>query len=115
MAIVIAMAPALIYIGLTSELPVLVSLFTFIPLLLMLVMLAVSLIGLHEFGKDQKLRIKPISYLILIATFIPYQILLMISAARALIRELSGNNAWEKTAHLGLHRTKSNYKQGRAS
>jgi hypothetical protein len=37
-------------------------------------------------------------------TFIPYQILLGVSAVRALLRETMHNNKWEKTEHVNAHR-----------
>lgn len=107
MAIVIFSAPVLITLGLITKLSVIVSLLTFIPVLLMLVALTVNLIGLHEFGRDQKLKIRMWDYLRLILTFIPYQIMLVVSALRALTRELKGNRGWEKTAHFGTHRTRT--------
>ncbi|WP_165063285.1 glycosyltransferase [Marisediminicola senii] len=105
MALVIASAPLLVLLGATTKLPVAVSLFTFVPLFLAVVMLMVSLLGLHEFGKDQKIKVKPWSYAFLAITFIPYQVLLLVSSVRAMIREARGNRGWEKTVHLGGHRT----------
>ncbi|MDN4474357.1 glycosyltransferase [Demequina sp. SYSU T00192] len=104
MAIVIACAPLFILIGLTMKLPVLVSLLTFVPLMLAVVMLATSVLGLYEFGKDQGLRISPYRYLALVVSFIPYQGLLMVSAVRAGYREVTGRRGWEKTVHTGRHR-----------
>ncbi|MDQ5970060.1 MAG: glycosyltransferase XagB [Patescibacteria group bacterium] len=109
MAVVMLFALPLVYIGASNKLPVLMSLLTFIPLFLMAVMMLISLIGLHEFGKDQNIRIKLRSYIFLLLTFIPYQVLLTISSVRAIIREIRGNNAWEKTDHLGSHRLLENH------
>lgn len=104
MAVVIACAPLFIYVGLTTKLPVLVSLISFVPLILVAVMLATSVLGLYEFGKDQHLRISPMRYLALIVSFIPYQGLLMASSVRAFWREATGSRGWEKTVHTGKHR-----------
>jgi len=104
MALVIALAPVVIAIGVTTKLPVLVSMLSFIPLLVAVIMLMISLVGLHEFGRDQKVRVHFLHYLVLIVTFIPYQFLLMVSAVRALLREIRGSRGWEKTAHAGRHR-----------
>ncbi|WP_084103291.1 glycosyltransferase [Demequina sp. NBRC 110056] len=104
MAIVIACAPLFILIGVTTKLPVLVSLLSFVPLILAAIMLMTSVLGLYEFGKDQGLRITPYRYLALVVSFIPYQGLLMFSAVRASLRELTGKRGWEKTVHTGSHR-----------
>lgn len=104
MAIVIASAPIMILIGATTKLPVVVSMLSFIPLLLAVVMLLISLVGLYEFGRDQRVPVKWYHYLALVITFLPYQGLLMVSAVRALLREIRGSRGWEKTAHAGRHR-----------
>lgn len=104
MSIVIACAPIFILIGVTTKLPVLVSLLSFVPLMVAFVMLLTSVVGLYEFGKDQGLRIAPSRYLALIVSFIPYQGLLMVSAVRASYREVTGRRGWEKTVHTGSHR-----------
>lgn len=104
MSLVIAMTPVLLAIGFMFKLPVAVSLLTFMPLFMSLMTLMISLIGLHEFGRDQGLKIKFRSYLWLVITFLPYQIVLTISAARAFIRQARGKRGWEKTAHVGAHR-----------
>lgn len=104
MALVIVFAPVVIIIGATTKLPVVVSMLSFLPLVLALIMLLISLVGLHEFGKDQHLKVRIHHYLVLIVTFIPYQVLLAVSAVRALIREIRGSRGWEKTAHAGRHR-----------
>lgn len=104
MAVVIASAPLFIIIGATTKLPVLVSLLSFAPLLLAVVMLLTSIVGLYEFGRDQGIRISPFRYLLLVLSFIPYQGLLMVSAVRAMTRELAGSRGWEKTVHTGQHR-----------
>lgn len=107
MALVIAFAPGLMIIGATVKLPVLISLFSFIPLILAVLTLAVSVVGLFEFGRDQNVVIRPHHVLLLIATFVPYQGLLLVSAVRAVIREYRGDRGWEKTAHTGRHRLES--------
>ncbi len=104
MAIVIASAPIMILIGATTKLPIVVSMLSFIPLLLAVIMLLISLVGLYEFGRDQRVPVRWHHYLALVITFLPYQGLLMVSAVRALIREIRGSRGWEKTAHAGRHR-----------
>lgn len=105
MTIIMLATPFLLALGFLFKLQVFISFMSFIPLFLSIFVLLMNLIGLYEFGKDQRLKIKLRSYVFLILTFIPYQILLVISAARALTRELRGNRGWEKTMHLGTHRS----------
>lgn len=104
MGAVIALTPLLVATGLLFKVSVVVSLLTFTPFFLSLLVMLISLIGMYEFGKDQKVKIKWYSYLWLAMTFIPYQILLTISAIRAWWREHTGSKGWEKTVHLGTHR-----------
>lgn len=104
MAIVIACAPLFILVGVTTKLPVLISLVSFIPLMLAGIMLLTSMLGLYEFGKDQKIRISVLQYVLLVVTFLPYQVLLMVSAVRAYYRQATGRRGWEKTVHTGNHR-----------
>lgn len=105
MTIIVMTTPLLLFIGFTFKMQVLVSFMTFIPLFLSMFVLLINLVALHEFGKDQHLKIKIRSYVALALTFIPYQLILSASAARALFRELRGNRGWEKTVHMGTHRT----------
>jgi hypothetical protein len=44
---------------------------------------------------------------ILIMAFFPYQWLLSIGALRAVYRAIKGSTNWEKTAHIGQHRSKA--------
>jgi len=106
MSFVILFSPALVAIGFMFKVSVIVSLLTFIPLFLSLLTILISLIGLYEFGKDQGIKVKWRSYAWLIITFLPYQVILTISAARAFVRERTGSRGWEKTAHVGAHRVK---------
>lgn len=104
MGLVIALTPMLMAIGFLFKIAVIVSLLTFMPFFLALLIMLISLIGLYEFGKDQRIKIKWWSYAWLVVTFMPYQLLLSISATRAVIRQWKGNTGWEKTLHLGTHR-----------
>lgn len=104
MSIVIICSPLLVAAGFLFKTSILVSLLTFVPLFLTLMAMLISLIGLHEFGRDQNLKIKWRSYVYLVLSFLPYQTLLAIAGVRALLRELRGSRGWEKTAHVGAHR-----------
>jgi glycosyltransferase XagB len=43
--------------------------------------------------------------LVMAITWLPYQLVLAYAAARALRRQMRGIGDWEKTAHIGAHRT----------
>jgi cellulose synthase/poly-beta-1,6-N-acetylglucosamine synthase-like glycosyltransferase len=104
MGLVILLSPFLIVIGFLFKVSVLVSLLSFVPFFLSALTLLVSLIGLREFGRDQKLKIRLRHYVYMLITFLPYQALLVVSAFRAYIRHKKGHQGWEKTLHLGTHR-----------
>lgn len=103
-ALTLLLTPLFVWMAIDLKLPVLVSLLTYIPMALLLLLIAVQLVGLREFSKDQNLGIKLRWYLILVITFIPFQFVLGYAALRAMRRELKGTTAWEKTEHSGLHR-----------
>lgn len=84
--------------------PPLVTLFGFVPLLLVLASLAVEVIAVHEFGRDFHVRIRVRDYVRLVLGTLPYQWLLAAAAVRAAWRELRDERGWEKTEHSGAHR-----------
>ena len=61
-------------------------------------------IGLYEFCKNYGIKYSPILILKTAIFYIPFQILLGISAFRAIIRQSFGNITWEKTAHTNVNR-----------
>jgi len=44
--------------------------------------------------------------IILVLAFFPYQWILSIAALRAVYRAIKGTSNWEKTVHIGQHRSK---------
>jgi cellulose synthase/poly-beta-1,6-N-acetylglucosamine synthase-like glycosyltransferase len=74
------------------------------PLILVLLIIWVNCVGLHEYGQEQKEKIKLSTYMFFIITFLPYQALLSFAAIRAMARHTIGLSNWEKTPHQGLHR-----------
>ncbi|HEY2004133.1 MAG TPA: glycosyltransferase [Candidatus Saccharimonadia bacterium] len=103
-AALLALTPIAIVFGLLGKLPVTLSLLSYLPVLIVLISLVISWLAMHEFIADQKLEKKHSVYLRMVLTFLPYQVLLGIAAFRASVREIRGQNNWEKTAHSGLHR-----------
>jgi cellulose synthase/poly-beta-1,6-N-acetylglucosamine synthase-like glycosyltransferase len=86
-----------------ADLPVLLTLVSFAPIVPLLVILVVEAVGLSEFGRDYGLRVRLRDYLRLVVGFLPYHLLLAGAACHAASRELRGVNNWEKTAHVGAH------------
>jgi cellulose synthase/poly-beta-1,6-N-acetylglucosamine synthase-like glycosyltransferase len=98
------LTPTTVLLGLDYKLPIVVSLISFIPLMLVITQYIINTIALREFIQEQKLPEQKIIYFTMLFTFIPYQMLLAISALRATFREMLGLNNWEKTFHTGEHR-----------
>jgi glycosyltransferase XagB len=87
------------------DLPVLAALITFVPLVATLAALAVEAAGLGEFCRSYGHRARLLDYLRLLVGTFPYHLLLGAAALRAVLRERRGERGWEKTAHVGAHRT----------
>jgi len=85
------------------EVPIGLALFSFVPLVMTLVTLAVEVVGLYDlrrlFGGPARRR--DVARLVLGTPF--YQVVLAGAAVRAVAREGLGRNNWEKTAHAGRH------------
>jgi cellulose synthase/poly-beta-1,6-N-acetylglucosamine synthase-like glycosyltransferase len=87
------------------KLPLWIAMLTFLPLYCFILAIFVELAGLHEFLRAHKRRWRWREALIMILAFFPYQWILGIGAIRAVIRYIQGTTNWEKTAHIGQHRT----------
>jgi hypothetical protein len=70
-----------------------------------LVTIGVEVVGLQQFGRDFGVRVRVRDYVVLVLGTLPYQIVLAAAAVRATVRELRGDGSWEKTSHVGAHRT----------
>jgi hypothetical protein len=88
------------------KLPVPLAMLTVVPLYGLALQFIVNLAGLLDFAHayDQRLRLKDVA--IFTIGFLPYQMVLGLSAARAVYRELRGVSNWEKTEHIGAHRVR---------
>jgi cellulose synthase/poly-beta-1,6-N-acetylglucosamine synthase-like glycosyltransferase len=85
------------------DVPVVLALLSFLPLVVTAVTLAVEVVGLYDlrrlFGGPARRR----DVIRLVAGAPAYQVLLAAAAVRAVWRELRGRRNWEKTAHAGSH------------
>jgi cellulose synthase/poly-beta-1,6-N-acetylglucosamine synthase-like glycosyltransferase len=85
------------------DVPVVLALLSFVPLVVSAVTLAVEIVGLHDlrrlFGGPARRR----DVVRLVVGAPAYQVMLAGAAVRAVWRELLGRRNWEKTAHAGSH------------
>jgi cellulose synthase/poly-beta-1,6-N-acetylglucosamine synthase-like glycosyltransferase len=86
------------------KVPVGLAMLMYAPLLPISITLVTQLVGLREFGRAyrQRVRLRHYAYLLVGAPF--YQWVLMVAAGWAVVRHLRGNTHWHKTAHAGEHR-----------
>ena len=86
------------------KLPVLFVMYSFIPLYLFIFQMIINIIGMYEFKKSYNLKSSLYIYLKIILGFYPYQLLLLISSVRAILRNIKKSDSWEKTTHFNEHR-----------
>ena len=97
--------PVSLWLMFFAKVPVLVAMLSSLPLYMLLIQLGISVVGLYEFTAVHKLRPSRLAPLWLAAAYLPYQWLLGYAALRAAWRQMLGINTWEKTQHVGAHRT----------
>ncbi|HYL43190.1 MAG TPA: glycosyltransferase family 2 protein, partial [Ktedonobacteraceae bacterium] len=88
------------------KLPLWFALLTFMPFYCFILAAFIDLAGLHEFLKAHKRKWSWREALVLVLAFFPYQWLLTFGALRAIFRYMQGRSNWEKTVHVGQHRTR---------
>ncbi len=88
------------------KVPLLVAMASFLPLYALLFQFALTIMGAFLFTREYGLKFSLLNLVSLAVTFLPYQLLLGISALRGVCRELLRQNNWEKTSHVGAHRQK---------
>jgi cellulose synthase/poly-beta-1,6-N-acetylglucosamine synthase-like glycosyltransferase len=86
------------------KLPVVATMISFLPLYSLLLQLLATIVGAYLFAREYRLRLPLLTPLTMAITFLPFQMLLGISAVRAVYRQLRREGTWEKTAHAGAHR-----------
>ena len=99
--------PVAIVMFILVKFPLWLAMFTFLPLYCLVLGIFLDLAGLHEFLKAHKRKWRWHEALILVLAFLPYQWMLSIGALRAVYRSIRGASNWEKTAHIGQHRSKA--------
>ncbi len=99
--------PVAIAMFILVKFPLWLAMFTFLPLYCLVLGIFLDLAGLHEFLKAHKRKWRWREALILVLAFLPYQWMLSIGALRAVYRSIKGASNWEKTAHIGQHRSEA--------
>ena len=95
--------------------PVGLVILTYLPLVPISLLTALNAVFLHDFGKAYKREIRFRRYIVLLATQIPYQIVLNAAALWAVVRELRGETSWYKTPHSGQHRLELTHARAHSS
>lgn len=103
-ALVLLFLPLGIYIGLTQQVPVLVALISWTPIYMLFLQMIITLIGMGEFANLYGMKLPLFFRLRMVMFYYPYQLLLAVSAIRAIYRFSTNQSAWEKTSHSNLHR-----------
>ncbi len=103
-AILFLFIPVSIYLALTVKTSIWITMLTILPVYMLILQLVVCIMGFYEFAHDYKIKF-PVWFPIgIVASFIPYQILIGVGAYRSIIRLIAGKTSWEKTAHVNAHR-----------
>ena len=103
-ALLFILWPTVVVGILLLKVPIPVALMSFLPLYALIFQLGIQVVGAVMFASEYGIRLRPLTLLRLVVTFLPYQWLLGISALRAVYRELEIQLGWEKTHHAGAHR-----------
>jgi cellulose synthase/poly-beta-1,6-N-acetylglucosamine synthase-like glycosyltransferase len=103
-ALLMLLWPLTIIAVLWFKLSALVAILSFLPLYALLFQFLATVVGAFMFTRDYRLRFPLLLPFSMAASFLPFQLLLGISALRAVYRELRNQQNWEKTAHIGAHR-----------
>jgi len=97
------LAPVALAMALLHKSPIAVALLATVPLGLNLVSVALDLVLLRHFGRAFGQRVRVRDYLGLVLGAYPYQVVLSLAAAWAIVRCLVGRDDWAKTSHAGTH------------
>lgn len=97
--------PLAVWMMLTVKVPVVLAMLLLLPFYFLVIHYFISVVGLYEFADAHGLRPSLREPVVMALGYLPYQWILSFAAFRAFFRELRGINNWEKTKHVGAHRT----------
>ena len=95
--------PLAVLSAVMGNLPVLVVILAFLPLIPSILTLGFEILILKEFGRDIGVKITVWDCVWLVVCTPLYQLMLAYSSLRAVVKYNQGNFAWEKTSHAGAH------------
>lgn len=95
--------PIAVFMIVFVRLPVPIALFTYLPLIPLLLTVGLEVGGLREFGQEFGYKVRGRDYARLIVGAPFYQLVLLTAAVRAVVREMRRVVSWEKTDHVGAH------------
>ncbi len=101
-ALLVFFLPFSIVAAFFIKIPIVYSLIAFIPLYALLAIAVISALAIYDFTRHYRTKYSPLLLITIFFMIIPFQMLLGISAFRAIIRNISGNLNWEKTEHLNI-------------
>jgi cellulose synthase/poly-beta-1,6-N-acetylglucosamine synthase-like glycosyltransferase len=96
--------PLSLYTMFFVKMPPLIAMILWLPAYMLIGQYVMNLVGLYEFASAHSIKLPKMIWLKLLGSFYPFQVLLGISALRAVWREMQGMNTWEKTKHVNAHR-----------
>jgi glycosyltransferase XagB len=96
--------PLSLYTMFFVKMPPLIAMILWLPAYMLIGQYVMNLVGLYEFASEHSIKLPKMIWLKLLGSFYPFQVLLGISALRAVWREIQGMNTWEKTKHVNAHR-----------
>ena len=99
-----AYVPVSVYMMLAVRMPVIWAMILMVPFYFLIAHYVISVVGLYEFASAHGLRPNWKTPIKMLISYIPYQWVLSYAALRAFVREIRGQNNWEKTKHVGAHR-----------
>jgi cellulose synthase/poly-beta-1,6-N-acetylglucosamine synthase-like glycosyltransferase len=97
--------PISIYTFFFVKMAPLLAMILWLPTYMLIGQYVLNVVGLYEFTNAHSLKLSKLAWLKLLIAFYPFQVLLGVSAVRAMWREMQGANTWEKTRHVNAHRT----------
>lgn len=96
--------PFSLWISLTQQLPVLVSMLSYIPFYILILIVTIQIVGIFEFTKAYKYKFYWYLPFKMLVSYFPYIALLTYASSRAVFKYFLSQTAWEKTVHSNEHR-----------
>jgi cellulose synthase/poly-beta-1,6-N-acetylglucosamine synthase-like glycosyltransferase len=99
--------PFVFLVALFLDVHPLVSIVTNLPTLILISFMLLQVVALYDFTRVYGLPFRVKHVATALVFYIPYLLLLEVSALRAIYRHVRQKSAWEKTEHVNAHRTAS--------